>query len=119
MTVWEWRDFSNDDTGARDNFLRCIGFTHQPGEIIAGSERFAQTIERFCLERLEQVVRHQAHILKHAGAMPADYGGIVGGGLANVKFLRHKSKSSVAPTALASKDGSIWRGYFDRNSEKT
>jgi len=44
--------------------------------------------------------------------MPADYGSIVGSGLADVKFLRHKSKSSVAATTLASEDGSIRRGYW-------
>jgi hypothetical protein len=50
--------------------------------------------------------------------MPADYGGIVRVGLADVKFLRHKSKSSVAANILASKDGSIRRAYFDKNSEE-
>src|SRR5439155_633776 len=48
----------------------------------------------------------------HVCAMPADYGSIVGSGLADVKFLRHKSKSSVAATTLASEDGSIRRGYW-------
>jgi hypothetical protein len=40
--------------------------------------------------------------------MPADYGSIVRSGLADMKFLRHKSKSSVAATTLASKHGSLW-----------
>ena len=119
LTNGKWRNFPNDDARARDNFLRRITFAHQPAEIIAGSERFAQKMECFCLERLEQFVRHEAHVLKHAGTMPADYGSIVGSGLADVKFLRHKSKSSVAATTLASKDGSIRRGYFDRNSEES
>src|SRR5207253_9022098 len=106
VTNGKWRNFPNDDARARDNFLRRITFAHQPAEIIAGSERFAQKMECFCLERLEQFVRHEAHVLKHAGTMPADYGSIVGSGLADVKFLRHKSKRSVAATTLASKDGS-------------
>jgi len=114
VTNGKWRNFPNDDARTGDNFLRRITLTHQPAEIIAGSERFAQTIECFCPERLEQFVRHQAHVLKHAGAMPADNGSIVRGGLADVKFLRHKRKSSVAATILASKDGSIRGGYFDR-----
>jgi hypothetical protein len=94
-------------------------FTQQPAEIITGSERFAQTVERFCPERLEQFVRHQAHVLKHASAMPADYGSIVRSSLADVKFLPHESKGSVAASTLASKDRSILRGYFDRNSKET
>src|SRR5437868_5477566 len=47
--------------------------------------------------------------------MPADNGNIVRGGLANEKFLRHVSGSSVARTSLASKDDSIWRGELDKN----
>jgi len=51
--------------------------------------------------------------------MPADYGSIVRSSLANVKFLPHESKGSVAASTLASKDRSILRGYFDRNSKET
>ncbi|PYL46246.1 MAG: hypothetical protein DMF40_13145 [Verrucomicrobia bacterium] len=47
--------------------------------------------------------------------MPADNGNIVRGGLANEKFLRHASGSSVAQTSLARKDDSIWRGGLDKN----
>ena len=50
--------------------------------------------------------------------MPADYASIVRGGLADVKFLRHESKNSVAATVLASKDGSIRPVYFDKKSEE-
>jgi hypothetical protein len=39
--------------------------------------------------------------------MPADYGSIVRSSLADVKFLPHESKGSVAAGTLASKDGSI------------
>jgi len=51
--------------------------------------------------------------------MPADYASIIRDSLADVKFLRHESKSSVAATVLASKDGSIRLGYFDKNSEES
>jgi hypothetical protein len=51
--------------------------------------------------------------------MPADYASITRAGLADAKFLRHESKSSVAATVLASKDGSIRTGYFDKNSEES
>src|SRR5437762_12896430 len=106
MTVWEWRDLPNNYAGTGDDFFRRIRFTHQPAEVVAGSERPGQTIQRFRAKRLEQFVRHQTHVLKHAGAMPADHSGIVGSGLADAKFLRHASGSSVAQVTLARKDSS-------------
>src|SRR4029077_14967113 len=71
VTNRKWRNFPDDDAGARDNFLGSVRWTRPPAEIIAASERFAQTIERFCPNRLEQLVRHQTHILQHAGTVPA------------------------------------------------
>src|SRR5438105_13569650 len=47
--------------------------------------------------------------------MPPDNCNIARGGLANEKFLRHASGSSVAQTSLARKDDSIWRGGLDKN----
>jgi hypothetical protein len=51
--------------------------------------------------------------------MPANHGNIFRFGLADAKFVRHASKGSVAASTLASKDRSILRGYFDRNSKET
>src|SRR4029077_18914381 len=87
VTNRKWRNFPHDDAGARDDFLGHITLTHQPAEIVSGSECFAQTIERFCPKRLHKPVRHQTHILEHAGAMPADYDSIVRIGLADLEFL--------------------------------
>ncbi len=103
VTNRKWRNFPHDDAGARDDFLGHITLTHQPAEIVSGSERFAQTIERFCPKRLEQLVRHQTHILEHAGAMPADYASIVRIGLADLEFLRHERKGLSRPRSLQAK----------------
>ena len=94
-------------------FCGALCLTHQPAEIVAGSERFAQTIERFCPKRFEQFVRYQTHVLEHAGAMPADYASIIRVGLADLEFLRHEGKTVCrGQPILASKDGSIRRALF-------
>ena len=103
LTNGKWRNFPNDDARARDNFLRRITFAHQPAEIIAGSERFAQKMECFCLERLEQFLRHPAHVLKHTGAMPADYASILWVGLTDLEFPRHERKDLSRQPPLQAK----------------
>ena len=93
-------------------------FTQQPAEIITGSERFAQTVERFCPESSTRTIRPAP------GPCPETCGRDASRlwrhrpefSVADVKFLPSREQKALSRQAplQATKTARFCAGYFDK-----
>src|SRR5258707_15373571 len=73
-----------------DNSFGFILRTGEPAEISFSLKHLPKRIPRLAPKRFKQVRRKLAHVLKHAGAMPADKLNVRNGSEANLEIVRHK-----------------------------
>ena len=86
-----WWNFAQLHTRAGDDPFRFIFGTGEPAEVIFSLKHLPKRIPRLDPKGFKQIQRQLAHVLKHAGAMPADEIDIGRGREAKLKSVRHQS----------------------------